>query len=257
PQQSRARSSIIIVAQSCTLAAIIFLILVLLENTINTHILTSIYFLSIDASQVIPRSYPNAMLVNSIAQTLGLRGFYQVGLWNYCEGYKAEGVTFCGTPKPLYCFDPVTKLLSQLMAGATIAIPSNITDALSYAKTASHWMFACFFVGIGFLSVSFVIGKIDFHFLQLVTLSNDLSGWVGSCNRRNSYIVGVISFIAGLFTTVGATVSTVLYVVFRRVFESAPEFNIRANLGERMYIFVWLAVGFVIAAFIVNTGACC
>lgn len=59
------------------------------------------------------------MLVNSIAQTLGLRGFYQVGLWNYCEGYPGEGVTSCGSPKALYSFDPVAILLSQLLQGAT------------------------------------------------------------------------------------------------------------------------------------------
>lgn len=29
-------------------------------------------------------------LSNSIARTLGLHDFYQVGLWNYCEGYDDE-----------------------------------------------------------------------------------------------------------------------------------------------------------------------
>jgi hypothetical protein len=33
---------------------------------------------------------PNAVLINSIARTIGLHDFYQVGLWNFCEGYQDE-----------------------------------------------------------------------------------------------------------------------------------------------------------------------
>ena len=35
---------------------------------------------------------PNASLINSIAQSIGLHDFYQVGLWNFCEGYMNEYV---------------------------------------------------------------------------------------------------------------------------------------------------------------------
>jgi len=174
-QKPRRRDPSVITAQSSTLLAIIFQTVVFLGNIRNINALTNIYFLKIDVSQVIPRSYPNAMLVNSIAQTLGLRGFYQVGLWNYCEGYQHEGVTYCGSPKALYSFDPVKILLSQLLKGATslpspsfciralltggiVAIPANISDALNIVQKASHWMFASFFVGISFLLVSFLIG---------------------------------------------------------------------------------------------------
>lgn len=74
---------------------------------------------------MIPRAFPNSTLVNSIAQTLGLRGFYQVGLWNYCEGYPSEGVTSCGPPRALYSLDPVAVLLSQLLEGATSEVFSS------------------------------------------------------------------------------------------------------------------------------------
>ncbi|CCX34938.1 Similar to Uncharacterized protein C15A10.09c; acc. no. O13729 [Pyronema omphalodes CBS 100304] len=118
-RQPRAKSLLTIIAQCCSFASIIFMILVLVGNTRKVKALTNIYFLSIDVSNVIPRSYPNAVLVNSIAQTLGLRGFYQVGLWNHCEGYPNEGVTYCAPTKSMYSFDPVTILLSQLLEGAT------------------------------------------------------------------------------------------------------------------------------------------
>lgn len=72
-----------------------------------------------------------------------------------------------------------------------------------------------------------------------------------------SYVVGAISLIAAVFTTAGAAVSTVLYVVYRGVFEGAPEFNIRAHLGMRMYVCVWFAAGCSIAAFAVGAVRIC
>ncbi len=64
---------------------------------------------------------PNAVLINSIARTLGLHDFYQVGLWNYCEGYEGsgQGITGCSAAVLGYWFNPVEILLEELLAGAT------------------------------------------------------------------------------------------------------------------------------------------
>ena len=99
--------------------ALIFLILVEIGNTrADRPVLGSIYFLKLDLSHIIPRSVPQASLINSIARTLGLHDFYQVGLWNYCEGY-GDSITNCSKPKTLYWFNPVSIILSELLAGAT------------------------------------------------------------------------------------------------------------------------------------------
>lgn len=50
--------------------------------------LRSLYFFKLDLADIIPTSVPNASLINSIAQTIGLHDFYQVGLWNFCEGFE-------------------------------------------------------------------------------------------------------------------------------------------------------------------------
>lgn len=113
------RKRVTTIAEFCTLVSIVFSILVLIGNIRDVRILDDMYFLRIDVSNVIPRSIPNAVLVNSIAQSLGLRDFYQVGLWNYCEGYNGQGVTYCSPPKAMYSFNPVEILLSQLLDGAT------------------------------------------------------------------------------------------------------------------------------------------
>ncbi|KAK3899871.1 hypothetical protein C8A05DRAFT_36495, partial [Staphylotrichum tortipilum] len=66
----------------------VLLLLVLVGNTSNRAVLKSIYFFRLDLADIIPTSVPNASLINSIAQSIGLHDFYQVGLWNFCEGYQ-------------------------------------------------------------------------------------------------------------------------------------------------------------------------
>ena len=101
------------------LIALVFLILVELGNTAAYHaVVGSIYFLKLDLSHIIPQAVPQATLINSIARTLGLHDFYQVGLWSYCEGYGND-ITDCSKPKTLYWFNPVEIILNQLLAGAT------------------------------------------------------------------------------------------------------------------------------------------
>lgn len=86
-------------------------------------VLRSTYFLYLDLSNIIPLSVPNAVLINSIAQSIGLHDFYTVGLWNFCEGNKNEGITDCSNPETLYAFNPIEIIMSELLAGATSTFP--------------------------------------------------------------------------------------------------------------------------------------
>lgn len=101
------------------LITVIFLILVEIGDTYIQPVLTSIWFIKLDLSNIVPASVPDAVLLNTIAQTLGLHDFYTVGLWNFCEGYLGEGTTYCSHPEALYWFNPVQILLDELLAGAT------------------------------------------------------------------------------------------------------------------------------------------
>lgn len=98
---------------------VIFLILVEIGGIKNKSVIKDWYFIRIDVSNIIPASVPNFALINTIAQTLGLHDFYQVGLWGFCEGYVNEGVTYCSPPQTLYWFNPVEILSSELLAGAS------------------------------------------------------------------------------------------------------------------------------------------
>jgi SUR7/PalI family len=86
----------------------------------STHVkVSSFYFIRLNLSQIVPASVPNAALLNTIAQTLGLHDYYQVGLWGFCEGNVGVGTTKCSKPQTLYWFNPVEILMSELLAGAT------------------------------------------------------------------------------------------------------------------------------------------
>jgi hypothetical protein len=55
-------------------------------------VIRNTYFFKLDLSSVYPQAFSssNLIFVNSIARSLGLHDFYQVGLWSYCEGYSDE-----------------------------------------------------------------------------------------------------------------------------------------------------------------------
>ena len=116
---SRARLIWALISSLLLLISVVFIILVELGNTQVNPILNKIYFIYLNLSDIIPVNVPNAVLINSIAQTLGLHDFYSVGLWGFCEGYNGQGVTNCSPPQTLYWFNPIEIVQNQLLAGAT------------------------------------------------------------------------------------------------------------------------------------------
>lgn len=122
PGPGRKKSTVLwhqLVRSLLYLLAWIFLLLVCIGNVSDKPVVRETYFMRLDLSHIIPVSVPNAVLINSIARSIGLHDFYQVGLWNFCEGYSNEGITHCSDPETLYWFNPVKILLSELLSGAT------------------------------------------------------------------------------------------------------------------------------------------
>lgn len=108
------------------LVAWIFLLLVVIGNVSNRPVVRQTYFLKMDLSNIVPLSVGSDVLVNSIARSIGLHDFYQVGLWGFCEGYDDTGITHCSKPESLYAFNPVQIILNELLSGATsMSFPEN------------------------------------------------------------------------------------------------------------------------------------
>lgn len=125
---TRTRKAFTLLASFFLLTSVVFLLLVETGNTHPVSMLRSTYFVFLDLSQIqiLSSTVANTFdLVNSIPQTIGLHDFYQVGLWNYCEGNNnGVGITHCSAPEALFWFNPVAVLESQLVAGASGELPS-------------------------------------------------------------------------------------------------------------------------------------
>ncbi|KAF2840854.1 hypothetical protein M501DRAFT_908287, partial [Patellaria atrata CBS 101060] len=236
---TRIRKNFALLSSFLLFIAVLFLILVEIGGTYNRPILRDIYFLRLDLSHIVPRSIPNAILINSIAQTLGLHDFYSVALWGFCEGYNGQGVTFCSRPQSLYWFNPVEILVNELLAGATIALPVDLLDVLNILKTASEWMFALFLTGACLSTVMIFITPISVY------------------SRWTTLPVAILTFVAALTTTVATVLATVMFVIVRNVVTKVEELSIGANLGTKMFVFMWIASGFTICAWLIQTGLCC
>lgn len=205
----------------------------------NGKIRNQIYFIRLNLANIIPESVPDASIVNSIARTLGLHDFYQVGLWSFCEGYNDEGVTKCSSPQAMYWFNPVEIILNELLAGATISLPTRVTDILNLIRLVSHWMFGMF---LGGTCLAFVM-------IFAAPLSI-MSRWM-------ALLTSIFTFLAALLITVASVMATVMFVIMRNAFTSVEELNIEAALGLPMFVFMWIASGAAIIAMLIQVGACC
>ncbi|KAL3435247.1 SUR7/PalI family-domain-containing protein [Aspergillus tetrazonus] len=269
PAYGRSRRTVLthrILRSFLHLIAWIFLLLVVIGNISDKPVLRQTYFLKIDLSDIIPLSVPNAVFINSIARSIGLHDFYQVGLWNFCEGYNNEGITHCSKPKTLYWFNPVQIILSELLSGASIALPSDITDALDLARAASHWMFGLFITSTVLTFVLIFASPLAVSSRPPQTISSDPGvNRLHPPHRRRTFIFcraipfTIITFLTAIFTIVAAVIATVMFVLFKNIFTSGDAFdlNIRAELGIRMLAFMWIAAAFNLIAFIVELGSCC
>jgi len=201
-------------------------------------VLNRIYFLKLDLSHLIPTHVPNYGLINSIAQSLGLSDFYQVGLWGYCEGYNDRGVTWCAKPRNWYWFDPVEIITRQLLKGAKITLPEDIAKPLELAKGASYWMF-----------VSWIVGAV-FTFLSIC------GSWMAIYSHWAAGYTGAVAGLAMGGITIAAALATTIYSLFRNTFEKAPEVTISGILGREMFAYMWMAAAFDMVAFVLHCGMC-
>ncbi|EEU45113.1 uncharacterized protein NECHADRAFT_41644 [Fusarium vanettenii 77-13-4] len=235
------RRNTAVAASTLYFLSIPFLILVIIGNTHINSTLNDIYFFQLDVSQVIPISVENSNLLNSVARSLGLHDFYQVGLWNFCEGYLDEGVTFCSEPKQFYWFNPVEIMISELLAGAQIALPSQAVTVLNLLKMGSKIMYAFFMGGI---SVNFVL-----IFASLLVIRT----------RWFSLLLTLLAAIASIFVSVAAIIATVISIAAKVALTAQDQLNIRANIGVKMFAFMWIAAIFTDVAFLLHAamGCCC
>jgi CBS domain containing-hemolysin-like protein len=130
--------------------------------------------------------------------------------------------------------------MSELLSGATIALPTQVITILSILQLSSQLMFG-FFLTAAVLTFCLV-------FLSPLTVR---SRWV-------SLPLAILSFIVMALVLVASAIGSAISVAFKYAAEAQSDLNIRAEVGVKMFVFMWLATGFSIWAFAVHAGmGCC
>jgi hypothetical protein len=257
---TKTRKNAIIVASFLYFISVIFLILVssqhhtiirsttniipqtIIGNISNRAVLRNTYFFKLNLTNIIPVSAGNSLvLVNSLARSLGLHDFYQVGLWNFCEGYNDEGITDCPNPRALYWFNPVDIFVNELLPGATIALPAEINNILSLLRIASHIMFGFFLTGVCMNFVNIFLSPIVLY-----------SRWI-------SFPFAIWTFISALLTVAATIIATVIAVVLKNVVTSQANLNIGASVGTQMFAFMWIGAATSLIGWLIHLclSCCC
>lgn len=105
-------------------------------------------------------------------------------------------------------------------------------------------MFSFFLTGLC-LSVVY-LPLLPLSFLSSPRLSpKSRSRWVG-------FGIGLVGFLAALFTTAAAVIATVMFHIMRNVLTSQPTLNIGAEVGREMLAFMWVAAMAVLVAWLLQ-----
>ncbi|RPB00494.1 hypothetical protein L873DRAFT_770400 [Choiromyces venosus 120613-1] len=189
-----------------TLSSFLLHILVLIGSTSNSPFLRSLYFLRLQDQ----------------SHTPGVSQFFQVGLWNHCEGSEGK-VSGCDAPKEFWWFDPMEEMVEGLFGGVGVPISDAVYSTINKARRASYCVFIFYFLALIF---------------SVFTLVIDVTPSKG----RWSPILSIFtSSFSAVYSTIATAISTALYCLYRNFFEDLDEIHIKGTLGRNMFVVMWAA----------------
>ncbi|KAF1990319.1 hypothetical protein K402DRAFT_439749 [Aulographum hederae CBS 113979] len=264
------RFACIFVPMGLSIASLVCIVLALLGQQSKGGLQSSIYFFKADLSNFtanpanidtsnIP-DIPGTTVDNNLLAALtrvadagNLKDFYQVGLWNYCDGEIQNGnanVDFCSDRKANFWFNPV-EVWGLNGTSAQELFPKELNDGLNVYKKVAGWMFTAYIVAL------------------CLTIGEILLGFLAIFSRWGSFITTIVSAVSipldphscnasSIFTIAAALTSTILYASLTAAVNTALKpYNIHASLGNRMLSIVWLAVAFSLGAGLFWTFSVC
>ena len=242
---------------------LIFLILVQIGNLSNQHVLGDLYFFKIDVTNIVVTGLRNQKPGNTLAKQAGLHDFYQVGMWNFCEGFNDQGITACSKPQLMYWFNPIQILIDEILNGdhgpfffspppfiplpnpranapTPVNLPPTVTEYLYIIRTASQTMFVLFFASTftSFLAI----------FLCPLAVYS----------RLVSIPIALFALLSALMTFVATGISTGMWSVFQRQLQVyGADMHVVPSIGRKMSIFTWIAAGCALFAAFGQLGMMC
>lgn len=158
----------------------------------------------------------------------------------YGRADEDRGITYCSPPQNLYWFNPVEILMSELLSGATIALPTQVVTILDVLRISSNIMFGFFLTG----------AVLVFLLLFLSPLATK--------SRWYSLPLALFALITNVLVGAACIVGSVISFAFKYAATAQSDLNIHAYVGVKMFVFMWLAAGFALWGFVVHAGmGCC
>lgn len=165
------RFACIFIPMALTIASLVCLIFVFLGSRDAKNGTTNQYwFFRADTSNF--TTSPNVDLVkgssidNNLIDAIGalktannISDFYQIGLWNYCDGNKTNSdfnVDFCSKPEQNYFFN-LTEVWG-LSGSEENLIPKTLSDGLKAYQKVAHWMFIAYSVALAATALEIFVG---------------------------------------------------------------------------------------------------
>lgn len=135
---------------------------------------------------------------------------------------------------------------------------------MSIVRVVSSWMFGLFMTAAVLSFVLIFLSPFAVSSRPPQSLSPDPQvNQSNPVHRRRFFVLLrafpflVIVFVNALLTIVASAVATVMFIIFRNVFTSRADLNIKAWVGTRMLAFMWIASAFNLLGFIFQFASCC
>ena len=152
-----------------------------------------------------------------------------------------RGIVFCSTPVRFYWFNPVQILMDELLAGAKIALPTQVLTILDLLRLGQQVMWAFFIVGI---VLCFIL-----MFISPLVL------------RSRGWCIPIVSFslIASILVGGATILATVFSVAAKYALTLQSELNIGVDLSAIMLASMWIPALLSTTAFFLHSavGCCC
>jgi hypothetical protein len=123
--------------------------------------------------------------------------------------------------------------MSELLFGATIALPTQILTILDILRITSNIMFGFFITG----------AVIAFIMAFLSPMAVQTRWW--------SLGLAIVAFITGFIVGAAAIIGSVISIAFKVAVTAQSDLNIKSEVGVRMFVFMWIAAGCCLYSFLV------
>ncbi|KZF24179.1 hypothetical protein L228DRAFT_266538 [Xylona heveae TC161] len=297
------RVACIFTPMALTLASLICIILVGMGGTNkNSSTLNNLYFFKANAQNVtssleslvasetgISSSDLSAALSSTgtnLTTALGLKDFYTVALWNYCDGsittsssssnkssqHQVDHVEYCSPRKAEFYFNPVqvwgldNSTNSSSSASSSSSSSSQLSEIESKIQSEIHSYLHDKIYNESLkkgLATYKAVAKwmfIAYAIAFFATIAEFILGFFAIFSRWGSFVTSIASTVAFIFTLAASITSTALYASLAGTFDSAlKKYGIHGSMGKQIYVTTWLAVAFAAAAglFWVLSTCCC